>query len=132
MKLRHVMPLLGVLTCLSVTSPGEAEVQHILGAWQFAQQQKGRLTLTFNQNGSYVVDFNGDGGADIQGIYELWGERLIFRDEAPQNVTDCRYPGVYYFAIQNDRLSFEMYSDDCRPRRGVLAEIFMRGFVRGL
>ncbi|MBZ0166942.1 MAG: hypothetical protein K8I00_09050 [Candidatus Omnitrophica bacterium] len=118
--------IMGVLVCglLSIGSgPGP---QGVIGAWHYADARKGALVLTFQSDYSYQVDFNGDGITDIHGVYEFWDDRLILGDEVPAQVTDCVALGVYLYQVDRERLTFQLYSDDCQPRRAVLGESFVR------
>lgn len=105
----------------------------IQGRWRYEDIKLGQLQIAFNADFSYYVDFQGDGKADIEGIYEFWDQRVIFSDESPGAATDCVSPGIYLFVIDGGRLTFQHYSDDCRPRQAVLRQNFVRAdIIRGL
>ncbi len=97
----------------------------LTGTWRF-DVGGSRLRLTFRPDFSYHVDWNDDGQTDIHGIYEFWEDRLIMRDEYPDDATDCIAPGVYFYKVEGDRLVFRLYSDDCLPRQGALGQEFIR------
>ncbi|MCA9403122.1 MAG: hypothetical protein KC897_05020 [Candidatus Omnitrophica bacterium] len=117
-------PIAVALLIMLVTGTAVYAAGGLTGTWQYANQ-RGALRLTFADNYSYRVDWNNDGRADINGIYEYWDERVIFRDEFPAGTTDCTSPGVYAAHREGDRLTFSVYSDDCLPRRSALREAFV-------
>lgn len=120
------MRTIGVAVLIAVCMTPAARAADLLsGTWQYAEHRHA-LRLMFTADYSYQVDWNNDGRTDINGIYEFWDGRVIFRDEYPAEATDCTAPGVYYPVLENDRLTFTLYSDDCRPRRATLQEDFVR------
>lgn len=102
-----------------------AQTAGLEGTWLFADRG-GPLRLTFRADYGYEVDWNADGRADIQGIYEFWDGRLIMRDEYPGEATDCVSPGVYTYQTEAGLLKFRLLADDCQPRREALRQVFIR------
>ena len=120
---RSVLGFVGWL-CLAAL-PAAAQGSGLEGTWRFAEVDR-PLRLTFAADYSYQVDWNGDGTADIHGIYEFWDGRLVMRDEYPGTATECVAPGVYTYRMEGGRLTFQLYADDCRPRKATLPHPFVR------
>lgn len=118
--------MIGMLLCGLVSLGAGRGPEGVIGSWRYADSGKGALVLTFQPDYSYQVDFNGDGITDIHGVYEFWDDRLIFGNEVPAQATDCVALGVYLYHVDRERLTFQLYADDCPPRRAVLGEAFVR------
>ncbi|MCA9393970.1 MAG: hypothetical protein KC900_07175 [Candidatus Omnitrophica bacterium] len=117
-------PFAAALLIILVTRTAVCAAGGLTGTWQYADR-RGALRLTFADDYSYRVDWNNDGRADINGIYEYWDDRVILRNEFPAGATDCASPGVYAARREGDRLTFSLNSDDCLPRRAALREAFV-------
>lgn len=94
----------------------------LAGSWKFTDPANGPLILSFKNNNTYQIDFNNDGQTDISGIYRLLGNRVRFTDDEPRVKTDCYESGFYYYTLKNSLLIFELFADQCKPRKFVLQQ----------
>src|SRR5947207_2598896 len=83
--------------CSSLRDYYFGEPNRLKGAWKLKYSSLGPLVLTFDKDGSFVVDSNADGKRDIWGRYELLGNRVKLTDDLPRINTDCYEPGFYYY-----------------------------------
>ena len=98
----------------------------IYGEWRYQNQDNGPLKLYFLQDNRFEVDADADGTADIWGRYDLLGTRIRFTDDEPREVSDCYEPGFHEFVIEEKTLRFMEMADQCKPRKQVLKNEFVR------
>lgn len=93
----------------------------LIGSWKLKNQGNGpATTLTFREDQTFQVDIGGDGVADIWGTYDLYGNRLKLTDTRSGGTTDCLHSGFYNYTINGRELSFEVFAEECAPRREIL------------
>ena len=88
----------------------------ITGSWKFQDPNNGPQKLTFLKNGTYELDFDGDGNRDIWGLYKIAQDWLILKDVGGDFVFDCSQQGAYTYRIENDVLTLMMVGDQCPSR----------------
>lgn len=92
----------------------------IVGEWIYPDRNVGPMILTFTNDQTYIVDYNGDGRRDIWGQYSLRRGRIRMDYEKATRHTECYTPGIYHVEIGKDSLAFELIADQCQPRKYAL------------
>lgn len=114
------------------TSPGHyldayyGQPNLLKGSWVYADPQNGPVVLTFHKDRTFELDGDGDGKKDIGGTYELFENRVTFKEEYPQQMTQCTQWGYYNYAVEHANLNFTVMADQCDPRELVLSQPFVR------
>ena len=98
----------------------------IAGSWQFKDPVNGKQKLKFFKDGTYQLDFNGDGKKDIWGEYRESQDWLIMNDTGGDFVFDCGQQGAYRFNITNDVLKFRLMGDQCESRTQAMSVEWVR------
>ena len=88
----------------------------ITGSWKFKDSNDGPQKITFLKDGTYNLDFDGDGKRDIWGSYRISQDWIILNDVGGDFVFDCGQQGAYSFRINDDILTFTMMADQCPSR----------------
>ena len=84
----------------------------LTGSWQFKDPANGQQRLKFLKDGTYQLDFDGDGQKDIWGIYKVSQDWVIMNDTGGDFVFDCGQQGAYSFRISDDDvLTFRSMGD---------------------
>ena len=133
MELRNfLIAAIALLTVSTVSSPVFAKEfkgitkDKITGSWQFKDPVNGIQRLKFLRDGTYQLDFNGDGKKDIWGEYRLSQDWLIMNDVGGDFVFDCGQQGAYRFDITNDVLTFRLMGDQCQSRTQAMSVEWVR------
>ncbi|MBV6653883.1 MAG: hypothetical protein KI786_09015 [Mameliella sp.] len=91
----------------------------LAGDWKTSftdeEGQTWKLKLTMKTDQTYVVDFNADGSAEIEGTYSTKGNEVTIQDVKG---SECKGKGVYKFTIEGDGLLMEAIEDACPGRKG--------------
>lgn len=90
--------------------------QKIVGKWKFKDPANGPQNLSFLKNGTYELDFDGDGNKDIWGAYRISQDWIIMNDVGGDFVFDCGQQGAYKFNIEEGVMSFTLMADQCPSR----------------
>lgn len=98
----------------------------IVGTWQFKDPVNGQQKLKFLKDGTYELDFNGDGKKDIWGEYRQSQDWVIMNDIGGDFVFDCGQQGAYRFEITNDVLKFHIMGDQCQSRTQAMSVDWVR------
>ena len=85
--------------------------EQIIGTWN---QSAGPAVFAVRPDGSFTMDMNGDGAADISGKYELTGNVIRLIENSPE-CPDAQ-SGYYRFFIVEDMLFFKAKEDSCVAR----------------
>ncbi|PYR57863.1 MAG: hypothetical protein DMF91_18505 [Acidobacteria bacterium] len=76
----------------------------------------GAFVVRFATDGTFLLD--GQGWPSFRGSWKTDAERVeLVTPAAPQG---CNGPGRYRFRVESTRLSFDLVSDECVPRRMIL------------
>lgn len=76
------------------------------------------LKVKIAEDGTYTLDFGGDGVVDVKGTYKTDGNQIIVKDVVEEGKEGCDGKGVYNFSVNNDTLVMERVSDECPGRGG--------------
>lgn len=117
--------IMGMTGCTGYSGTYVGRPGHLQGTWGYANTENGPLTLTFRRNHTFEVDGDGDGQKDIWGTYDLFENRITFKEEAPRHLTECTEWGFYHYYFAKGQLNFTVVADQCRPRRLVLEQAFV-------
>lgn len=99
----------------------------ITGSWQFKDPANGQQRLKFLKDGTYHLDFDGDGRKDIWGVYKVAQDWVIMNDVGGDFVFDCGQQGAYSFAISDDDvLTFRLMGDQCQSRTQAMSVEWVR------
>jgi len=98
----------------------------ITGSWKFNDSVNGPQKLSFNKDGTYHLDFDGDGKKDIWGLYRLSQDWIIMNDIGGDFVFDCGQQGAYSYHIDDDVLTFRIMADQCPSRSQAMSEQWLR------
>lgn len=95
----------------------------LIGSWKLNSiDNSPATTLTFREDRTFQVDIGGDEIVDIAGTYHLYGNRLKLTDSEFRGTTDCFHSGFYDTTIKDRKLTFEVFAEECIPRRAILSE----------
>ena len=100
--------------------------KRITGSWQFTDSANGPQKLSFAKDGTYQLDFDGDGKKDIWGLYRISQNWIIMNDIGGDFVFDCGQQGAYSYRIANDVLTFRIMADQCPSRSQAMGEQWTR------
>ncbi len=98
----------------------------IRGVWKFKDPANGPQKLIFLKDGTYHLDFDGDGQKDIWGEYRLSQDWVIMNDVGGDFVFDCGQQGAYSYRIVDDVLTFRMMADQCPSRTQAMSVQWVR------
>ena len=98
----------------------------ITGSWKFSDPANGPQKLSFGKDGTYQLDFDGDGKKDIWGSYRLSQDWIIMNDVGGDFVFDCGQQGAYTYSITDDVLTFKIMADQCPSRSQAMTEQWTR------
>lgn len=92
--------------------------QEVVGDWQseIPSDDGGTMILavSIKADGTYTVDFGGDGQVEINGKYEIDKDQITVQNTSGDECTD---KGVYNFKVTATDLIMNRVSDAC-PNRG--------------
>jgi len=93
--------------------------QSIAGTWKMdVPDENGGMAVikaTIGEDGSYALDWGGDGSVEVKGKYEAKdGQMTIWDVEG----SDCSGKGVYKYAISGNTMTMTRISDACPDRGG--------------
>lgn len=94
---------------------------NVRGSWKYKDPAANPVTLTFNKNNTYELDYNNDGVKDIWGEYKISNNWIILKDVGGDFALDCGYEGAYKFKIKGDTVDFSVLGDQCLYRAQALA-----------
>jgi len=94
----------------------------LAGTWE-RNVQGTTLSIVFDKDGGYQVEFTGDGITDVTGQCKIEKDRITFNDTGGMAADE---PGVYSFKIENDKITFGIINDPSNGRSGLLAGIWTR------
>ncbi len=94
----------------------------LIGSWKLKSPGNSpATTITFRGDQTFQVDIGGDGIVDIAGTYDLYGNRLKLTDTDFRGTTNCFHSGFYNYTIKGVELTFEVFAEECAPRREILS-----------
>lgn len=89
----------------------------LLGSWKLKDSN---TTISFRSDNTFQVDVLNDKTADIWGTYQLFDNRIEFDDTHADKISDCLAPGFYLYSVSGKNLNFEVFADECFPRKKIL------------
>ncbi len=108
-----------VATCfLAVIVHGaeQGNQQPVAGQIPSSQLRFGAFLASFGSNGDFLLE--GQGWPPFKGTWKMVGEQIQILTTGGGN--GCLGPGRYRYRIEKNRLSLELVTDECRPRRMIL------------
>ncbi len=95
----------------------------IIGSWKSKSKDAHPLTtIKFRSDQVFEIDLGADGVVDILGNYEIFNNRIrLTYVRAPNNV-NCYHSGFYNYVISRNDMSFDLFADECVPRKEVLSQ----------
>lgn len=73
------------------------------------------LHVTISDDGTYALDFGGDGTVDTKGKYTIDKDKMTIQDTEG---SDCTEAGVYTFKNDGNTMTMTRISDGCANRGG--------------
>jgi hypothetical protein len=93
----------------------------IAGSWKMkAPAEDGsvqKIKFSFEEDGTYTVDFGMDGVVQVRGKYQMDGNRITIWDVDGEFACPSEMKGVYELDFTDDGLNVTKVSDGC-PGRG--------------
>ena len=90
----------------------------IAGKWKMSVPDENgnmaTLKVKISDDGTYALDFGGDGTVEVTGKYTDNGGKLTIQD----NGSDCTGKGVYSYKIEGNTMTMTRVSDECPDRGG--------------
>jgi hypothetical protein len=86
------------------------------------------VKITMEEN-KYTVDFGADGKAEIQGGYEIDGDKVTIWDTEGENACASDQKGVYSFTNEAGTLTMNRVTDDCPGRGGEDGKMVMTSWT---
>lgn len=104
-----------------------APVSPIVGTWMSAVEGNGvASTLTFNADGSFVIDTDGAEGPEVTGKYTSTEAQVTLTTESAPS-QDCTAAATYSFTVENGMAKFApTETDACAVRAEVLGQSFSK------
>lgn len=75
------------------------------------------IKFSFEEDGTYTVDFGMDGTVQVRGKYEMDGNRIMIWDVEGEFACPSEMKGIYNLEFTDADLNVSKVSDDC-PGRG--------------
>lgn len=75
------------------------------------------LKVAMKADGTFTVDFGGDGVNEIEGKYTVEGDQITIEDLSGPNACPNQ-KGIYKFVVAGDTNTFTRVSDPCEGRGG--------------
>lgn len=109
-----------LLLCVFII-PISLAAQSPVGKWKMTVPgQDGNpmtITVDIKGDGTYAVDFGGDGSVEVNGKYELSGDQMTIMDtDGPNACPGAK--GVYKFAVNDSGMTMTVVNDPCEGRGG--------------
>lgn len=99
----------------------------IRGSWGYKNSAAGASVLTFNKDMTYDLDINGDGAANISGVYSVSGNILRLTDtDGEFDRKKCSQTGIYTFEIASREIQYQLVADQCSYRSQALGLTWQR------
>lgn len=106
------------LFCLLLTIPFLSSSQDLVGTWKMmVPDQNGEMIpmhATMKADGTYQLDWGGDGQIEINGRYQQDDSKITIWDVDGE----CTAKGVYNWKIEGRTLTMTRISDGCAQRGG--------------
>lgn len=102
-------------------------VSPMIGTWMSAVEGNGvASTLTFGEDGTFVIDTDGSEGPEVTGRYTAAETKITFTTESAPNEA-CIAAATYTFSLTNGVATFEPEKTDaCEVRAEVLELSFIK------
>jgi hypothetical protein len=102
-------------------------VSPVVGTWMAAVEGNGiTSTLTFNEDGSFVIDTDGAEGPEVTGKYTATEAQVTLTAESAPS-EDCTAAATYSFTVENGMAKFApTETDTCAVRAEVLGQAFSK------
>ncbi len=112
-------PFLRFLTLALLLSPLSLMAQSPVGSWKLPVPDGNgnmvTLKVDISDQGTYTLDFGGDGTIETKGKYTMDGAKMTIQDSEG---ADCTGVGVYTIKVEGDTLTMTRVSDACTDRGG--------------
>jgi hypothetical protein len=104
-----------------------APVSAVVGTWMAAVEGNGvASTLTFNEDGSFVIDTDGAEGPEVTGKYTATDAQVTLTTESAPT-EECAADATYSFTVENGTAKFApAETDACAVRAEVLGQSFSK------
>jgi len=104
-----------------------APVSPVVGTWMSAVEGNGiASTLTFNEDGSFVIDTDGAEGAEVTGQFTATEAQVTLTTESAPT-EECAVAATYSFTVENGMAKFApTETDACAVRAEVLGQSFSK------
>lgn len=102
-------------------------VSSVVGTWVSAAEGDGiTATVTFAEDGSFVIDTNATEGPELTGQYTATDTAVTLKAETA-NAEECTADATYAFVIENGMAQFQTEAvDGCATRAEVLGQTFSK------
>ncbi len=117
-KLILVILCLGLFSGCSVYQRVQGTYIDVVGVWKYkAEEIAVPVTLHINDDYTYYIDTDGDKEKNIWGTYKIFRNQITFRDDrASQSADICFEPGIFYYDVYRQDITFEEIADQCKFR----------------
>ena len=116
--MKFVQRLIVLICCFM---PIALMAQSVEGTWRTSlpTEDGGKMMLQVEMkaDGTYAVDFGGDGTIEINGKYELSGGKMTIQDTGGPNAC-AGAKGVYSVQVTDKSMTMTRQSDECEGRGG--------------
>ena len=130
MKILCFCFLMGSLVLIGAGSASAEEYNgtagNIIGSWKFKDPALGSQILIFRKDGTYEVDYDGDGQKDILGRYRISRDWIFLNDFGGNFVFDCGQDGAYTYRVKNGVMTFMLMADQCPVRSEAMSAEWKR------
>lgn len=110
--------VLAALFFLPVSLMAQSE---LVGTWNLTLSGENgesmMLKVKLSDDGTYTVDFGGDGTVEINGKYSLKDSQITLEDTSGEYACPAS-KGVYKYTVDETNLKLERISDTCEGRGG--------------
>ena len=119
---KRILSLMGLTICLfmifQITITAQDQASRFVGKWERIINGS-TMTLSFDAEKNYKVDFNSDGNIEVFGSFVIENDTITFNDKPGGYAV--REPGVYTFLVEKGNVTFTIVDDPSDGRSGLLA-----------
>ncbi len=116
--MKKIIPLFTIsLALMAATAFAKSPLE---GTWQAAKATNPKPTLVFKADGTYTLDGNSDGQAEISGKYIVKPDRQVVFSEKGQQA------GLYIYEADGPALRLMLDTDPNDARKNMLSKTWVR------
>lgn len=93
-----------------------------VGTWVSDYQSQNTYSVIFRKDNTYSVESKEGQSEPLEGHFAFYLGRIKLTDETPIEGLDCSTPGFYDYTLQDKRVEFREYAEQCDFRRTIFSQ----------